>query len=199
MLMLALTTLGMAAEESAGEEASDNAPDLPELLSHLAETGNESMRFEETRPSSLLAEPVTVTGTLQRDGDRLIRETSTPRRETQTLTASHVEIRRPGGFRQRFSLSRAPELAALRQALLALLDGNLDQLDQHFKHALAWEEQAWTLELTPRGPDTAERVHKLTLAGQEYRLESMTLELTDGDQIQTRFLRPESEHDSSSE
>ncbi len=183
--LMALTIIA-AAPEDQPEAAS--RPDLPELISRLADSERELMRFEETRPSTLLAEPLTVTGSLQRDGDHLIRETESPRRETQTLSESHFEVRRPGGFRQRFSLSRAPELAVLRQALLALLDGNPDQLEQHFSQALSWEGEAWTVALIPRDTDMAERVDKLLLSGHDDRLKSLTLLLSDGDSIQTRFL-----------
>ncbi len=184
--MLLVTALSAAPVAAAPETASDHS--LTTLVQGLATADNEAMAFEETRPSRLLAEPLTVSGILYRDDQRLVRETTSPRSETQILSEDHFEVRRPGGFRQRFSLGRAPELAALRQALLAMLDGDVDRLDSHFSHDLNWDDEVWTLTLRPVDTAMAERIDQLTLSGHAQQLESMTLILADGDRIHTRFL-----------
>ncbi|TVQ29167.1 MAG: hypothetical protein EA370_15710 [Wenzhouxiangella sp.] len=181
MLLFAALATAPAEPETAA------AQDLAGLVQRVAEAGEQALSFEETRPSSLLAEPLTITGTLHRDGDRLVRETSTPRSETQILAADYFEVRRAGGFRQRFSLSRAPELGALRQALLALLDGDADQLGQDFAHELSWDDDQWHLVLVPHDTAMAERVQRLELSGRDNRLETMNLHLVDDELIQTRF------------
>jgi len=136
----------------------------------------------------LLDEPLIITGTVRRDADgRLIRETVTPRTETQILGSDFVELHRTRGNRRRFSLDRAPELAALRTVLLALLDGQPQRLSESFDLTTEGGPADWRLILVPQAAHLAERVDHLILAGQQSHLESLTLHLTDGDRVQTRF------------
>jgi len=168
------------------------ASDLDQLLSDLAASREASLAFTETRHSDLLDEPIEVSGTLHHGGDgRLVRNTTSPRETTQTLTENHVEIRRPDGYRQRFSLDRAPELRVLRQALLALLDGDRTALESHFELAFeasdAAENAGWTLRLIPVGEAQAEEVVDLELRGEDARLVSLAVHLSDGEALSMRF------------
>jgi len=157
------------------------------VLNGLELDGSE-MAFTETRSSGLLAEPLVVRGTFKRDADGLlIRETVSPRTETQILGPDFVELRRTRGSRRRFSLERAPELAALRTVLLALLDGQPQRLGETFDLAIEGEKTDWRLTLVPQTARVAERVERMTLAGRQNRLASLTLHLSDGDQVQTFF------------
>jgi hypothetical protein len=164
------------------------SPEFDAWLKGLSEAAPTELAFVESRDSGLLAEPLEVHGRLARDGDRLVRRTESPRRETQTLSASAIELRRDDGYRQRFAIRRAPELAALREALLAVLDGNAVRLAEHFEVSLEFDEQdSWRLTLDPRDPDLAERVAGLTIGGSEQTLDWLELTLGDGEQILTRF------------
>jgi hypothetical protein len=152
------------------------------------ELNDSQVAFTETRSSGLLAEPLVVRGTFWRDADGLlIRETVSPRTETQILGPDFVELRRARGSRRRFSLERAPELAALRTVLLALLDGQPQRLAETFDLTVAGEASDWRLTLVPKPARLAERIEHMTLAGQQDRLTSLTLQLSDGDQVHTRF------------
>jgi len=168
------------------------ATELEELLAALAARADASLAFTETRRSELLDEPIEVSGTLHRTQDgRLVRETTRPRATVQTLSQDHVEIRRPDGYRQRFSLDRAPELRVLRQALVALLDGDRSALEAHFE--LAFDESdpsgdgGWSMRLTPLAESALENGIELELRGESDRLSGLTLDRNDGEALRMRF------------
>lgn len=168
------------------------ATELDALLEALAARSGSPLAFTETRRSALLDEPIEVSGTLRQDGDgALVRVTETPRESTQTLTEEHVEIRRPDGYRQRFSLDRAPELRVLRQALGALLDGNRSALERHFEVRFeasgSADEPGWSLRLVPQDGPGSERVTGLELSGEGDQLASLVVRLSDGEALHTRF------------
>lgn len=182
LILLLLTT-------SASAEAPDS---LDELVGQIAgEADHGRLAFTERRESELLEEPLTVRGQLWRDErGRLVRETEAPRRETQILGERVLTIRRPGQQDRNFSLGRAPELAVLRQALSALLDGDADALREHFRIQLERDGQAWQLRLDPRDPSLAESVSALELTGCCSNIERMVLELADGKRIVTDIQPP---------
>lgn len=161
---------------------------LAEWLALLAEQSPLELQFVETRESGLLSEGLTVTGRLGREQGRLIRYSESPRIETHILAESFVEIRNEQGHRQRFSIRRAPELAALREALLAILDGDIERLEAHFEADLRQaDQQHWELSLTPRQDQVTERVSSLELTGQAGQIDQLKMTLTDGEHILTRF------------
>lgn len=164
--------------------------DWPALVERLAAAGDGKLAFVETRRSELLDEPLEVRGTLaRRDDGTLVRRIHRPSTETQILTPQHIEIRRDDGFRHRYSLRRAPELAVLRNALDHLLAGRAEALGEAFAVRMhSGDDGAWRLELSPRPPELAETVEGLVLAGSNDRLESLELILADGERIRTEIL-----------
>lgn len=162
--------------------------ELAAWLQTLAEAAPTELAFIESRSSDLLAEPLEVRGQLSREGDTLVRRTISPRRETQTLSATAIELRRDNRQRQRFAIRRAPELAALREALLAILDGDGPRLLEHFEARLNFDDEGgWQMDLKPRAEALAESVKELSLVGMGDRIDRMILSLVDGEQIVTRF------------
>lgn len=160
------------------------------IFDRLAERGGEStLEFTETRKSELLTEPLEVSGTLHRDGDgNLVRTTRSPTRETQTLAEDHVEVRRDDGFRRRFRMDRAPELKALRSALIGILEADRNRLAEHFRiHAKRGEADRWCLRLAPDDAAVAERVEGITVHGRDSRLVRMHVRLADGETIRTEL------------
>lgn len=169
----------------------DGPGDLEQLLATLSpDSGRAELHFTEQRDSSLLEEPLVVTGKLWRnDRGQLVRQTIEPRRETQKLSAGMVVIERPGQSPRNFSLSHAPELAVLHHALTALLAGDADALREHFEHELTRNDEGWQLTLRPRDEKLAERVETLCLSGAEGELERFVLALVDGERVTTRLER----------
>lgn len=160
------------------------------IFQQLADRNGESaIEFTETRESELLSDPLEVSGTLRRDADgNLVRTTRAPVRETHTLTEEHVEVRRDDGFRRRFSMDRAPELKALRAALIGILDADRDRLAGHFRiRARRRDDDRWCLRLEPEDPAVAERVERITVHGRKARLERLHMRLADGETIRTEL------------
>jgi hypothetical protein len=168
-----------------------DSPDLDALLAGLAAADTSELAFREKRTSELLEQPLVVSGTLHHDGDgRLVRRTTEPSTETQILSERHIEIRKPDGFRNRFSLRRAPELAVLRSALLALLNGDRDALEKEFRLALETTEDRpgqWQLRLEPRQQSEDMPVEHLLIHGCRDRIDRFVLRLTDGETIDTEI------------
>jgi hypothetical protein len=161
---------------------------LAAVLAGFAAFPAQSLVFVETRQSDLLVEPLERVGVLRRTADgQLIRETHSPRHETHLLTAHHLEIYHGGDLRQRFSLRHAPELVALRQALIALLDGDQQELETYFHSHCSMENQDWQLSLRPYAPAVAERVDSLHFTGRGTEVLSLQMRLSDGEVIDTRF------------
>lgn len=162
---------------------------LDDWLEELSAHQPVALEFAETRESSLLSEPLIVRGRLRRDGARLIRETSSPRAEVHVLTERHVEIRRDDSSRRRFALHRAPELAALRELLLAVIEGDSQRLTAHFH--IDWQaggDDGWTLHLIPRDQRWLDQLSDLELSGSGHVIELLGMRLADGELITTRFI-----------
>lgn len=160
---------------------------LADWLAQIADQSPAELSFVETRESGLLSEPLAVRGRLSHADGQLVRHSQSPRIETHILAETFVEVRREGGYRQRFAISRAPELAALREALLAILEGDIERLSAHFEIHLRHDDDAWSLLLEPLEAHLADRVSSLELTGQADQIESLEMILADGERILTRF------------
>jgi len=172
--------------------ATAESPDgLDELLAALAPEGDRpELHFTEQRDSSLLEEPLVVTGKLWRNEQgQLVRRTTEPRKETQKLSSNTVVIEQPGRSPRNFSLRHAPELAVLYHALTALLSGDADALREHFEHEFVRDESGWRLTLRPREQSLAERVETLALSGGDGELRCFELSLSSGETVTTRLSR----------
>lgn len=174
--------------------ASGASADEPELtlenhLSRLAEQAEREVAFREVRRSEMIEGEIVLRGVFRREpGDRLVRETLEPFNETYRLTATHVEITKPSGARQRFRLERAPELAVLRHALSAVLDGDAAALREHFAVELdACRDDRWRMRLAPLDESLSGKVESLELAGRGAGIGQMILRLSEGEVFHTEI------------
>ncbi|MFW5927492.1 MAG: LolA-related protein [Wenzhouxiangella sp.] len=164
------------------------ADPLDEHLSRVAGQAEREVAFLEVRRSEMLEDEVEIRGMFRREpGDRLVRETTEPFHEIHRLTPTHVEITKPSGARQRFRLERAPELAVLRHALAAVLDGDAGALREHFDVDFSGNDEQWRLRLTPTAESLAGSVESLELAGRDARIEEMVLRLVEGEVFHTEI------------
>lgn len=178
-MLIALSTISPAQSED---------PLTPEQLLKDLNLAHDRLAFSETRTSGLLNEPLEITGELRLGEDQVLeRKTLTPFVETQTLAADYVEVRQPNGRRRRFSLDRAPELAALREVLLAVMSGDTSPLFEDFSMTAGGQPDDWSLELRPRADRIAEKLSAMVMSGSDQHLDGLELILTNGERIQTRF------------
>lgn len=158
----ALVVLGCLAAAAASA-----APDARTLVERLARESPSSVAFTEARFSSLLREPLVVSGELgYLGGGSLDRRVTSPYRETITIRGSTVRIERDGEEVRSFALERAPELEGFLKAFGALLAGDSTALEKTFAIAANGDDAGdWTLELTPLNERARRRVRMIRIYG----------------------------------
>jgi len=126
------------------------APDADALIASLTRPASSSIAFAEVRFSSLLSEPLIVSGELGYSGPTsLDRRVAKPYRETTAIRGESVLVERDGERPRSFALKRVPELRGLMNAFSALLAGDAAALRRSFAVQVTGNEDSWTLELTP--------------------------------------------------
>jgi len=162
--------------------ASAADPGTDALLDRLARPAPETTPFVEVRYSALLTEPLVVAGELEhRDDGALVRRVLEPYRETTTLLGENVTVERDGSRPRSFSLDRAPELRGILNSFGAMLKGDRATLEQHFEIASSESENAWRIDLVPRGDKLRARLARVRVDGHADRANCMTMEEPDGD------------------
>lgn len=181
MLLLIAACLHAAPPDPVDADA-----DADWILAKLARPAPMRTSFVELRGSKLLKAPLRLQGEYLRPrDDTLVREVRAPYAETTTIRAGEVTIAREGKTPRRFSLSRAPELAALEASFGALLAGDRKLLEQHYRLATDGTRQRWTLTLTPKDAGLASRVQEITLYGRGAELRCIETQPVGGDTQRT--------------
>jgi hypothetical protein len=158
--LVAIAALAMAASRTLA------APDAAALIASLARTAPSSVAFAEARFSSLLREPLIVSGELAYGGrGSLDRRVTSPYRETTTVRGESVRVEREGEDPRTFGLQRAAELRGFISAFDALLSGDAASLEQAFAVAVSGDDAAWRLELTPTDGRARRRLHSVVIHG----------------------------------
>ncbi|MCK7592365.1 LolA-related protein [Pseudomarimonas salicorniae] len=157
--------------------AAEDPAALDALLDRLRQPVPASTPFVERRGSALLSEPLLLSGRLERpDEDTLLRVVEAPYRERSTIRDGRVELEREGESTRRFSLRRAPELAALLDSFRALLGGQRALLEKHYTVRLSGNPEAgWQLSLTPREARRRQRVRGIDLFGRGALLDCLVV------------------------
>ena len=158
----ALVALGCLAAAAASA-----APDARTLVEKLARESPSSVAFTEARFSSLLRQPLVVSGELgYLGGGSLDRRVTSPYRETIAIRGGTVSIEREGEGVRSFALERAPELEGFLKAFGALLAGDSTALEKTFAIAANGDDAGgWTLELTPLNERARRRLSMIRIYG----------------------------------
>jgi hypothetical protein len=142
------------------------APDARSLIAGLAREVPSTTVFVEARFSSMLREPLVVSGELWYGGPAdLERRVTKPLRETTTVRGDSVRVEREGEAARTFGLKRSPQLAGYLAAFGALLAGDAAALEEAFVISVAGEDAAWTLVLTPRDERARRRIAAIEVRG----------------------------------
>ncbi|HEY0505700.1 MAG TPA: LolA-related protein [Lysobacter sp.] len=137
------------------------------ILARIARPVPDATPFVEVRGSKLLKAPLRLSGEYRRpDAATLVREVRSPYAETTTLRAGEATIERAGQAPRRFSLARVPELAGLQASFGALLAGDGEALQRHYRLQAQGTQQRWTLTLTPTDAALAAKLDAVVLHGQ---------------------------------
>ena len=149
--------------------------------------------FVELRDSKLLKAPLRISGEYSRpDAATLVRDVRAPYAETTTIVSGkaggEVTIARAGHSPRRFSLSRVPELGGLQSSFGALLSGDRQLLEQHYRIASAGSRERWTMTLTPKDARFAAKVRDITLYGRGAELRCIETHPAKGIEVQRTLL-----------
>ena len=142
------------------------APEVAALISSLKRTAPATIAFAEARFSSLLREPLIVSGELAYAGPRdFERRVTQPYRETTAIRGDSVSVEREGEQSRTFALQRAPELRGFVSAFGSLLAGDAAALERAFTVAASGDAAAWRLELTPIDARARHRLRAIVIHG----------------------------------
>jgi len=158
-------------------------PDAAALLARLARPAPDSTSFVEVRYSSLLDQPIVVSGHLEhrKDGS-LVRSVEWPYQEVTEVHGENVSVARAGSRPRRFTLDRAPELRGMLTSFGAILQGDRQTLDQYFAVSAKGADAHWEITLTPRVDKLRQHLSRIVVNGVENRPKCFTLEEPDGDE-----------------
>jgi hypothetical protein len=165
---------------------------VEDRLQLLADQAGTPLRFEETRNSGLLTEPITVRGRLIYDPvtGQLTKQVDTPRPARLAVTETHLVAQVGDGPRRRLPLERRPDLAGLLVTVRALLAGEVQAVERRFDTSLVSDAATgeWVLALRPRDPKLAEDLRRVEVMGVGERVH--TLQATLGDEVQRMTILP---------
>lgn len=146
--------------------ASHATPDSDALIARLKRTAPASIAFIEVRFSTLLVEPLVVSGTLVYEGEgSLTRRVESPYREQSAIRGETVRVERDGEEPRTFALRRAPELRGLLTGMIGLLAGDASFIAEHFAVTKTGDDERWRLGLAPTDDRLKQRLSEIVVAG----------------------------------
>jgi outer membrane lipoprotein-sorting protein len=176
------TVLVAATLLAAAESATAFSP--AELMQLLAEVQSSRAHFVETRHSTMLKEPLALSGRLvYRRPDRLEKHVQAPFVETITIQGSRVTVSRGAQTDRVITLPAGSTAQALIESLRATLAGDLPALERHFAVAVSGSRSAWSMTLTPRGATLP--VERVEFAGNDNRIRRIEVLESGGDRTVT--------------
>jgi outer membrane lipoprotein carrier protein LolA len=156
--------LGAALLVSAASSAVE--ADADALIARLARPAPSSVAFAEVRFSSLLAEPIVVSGELHYGGPAsLDRRVLQPYVETTAIRGDSVRVERAGEQPRSFALRRAPELRGLAIGLSAMLAGDVAAVRREFTVTASGDDSEWTVILVPLDDGAQRRLRQIVVTG----------------------------------
>lgn len=160
--------------------------DAEQILRGIAAAAGAEVRFTETRTSRLLKTPLVSSGVLRYGpAGRLQKDTLQPFRETVVIDGLQVTIERDGA-QTVVPLVAGSTPAILVQALRAVLGGQAQELQAHYRIAADGSPDNWSLELQPRSEDSPVRL-RLTGSGADVR--DIEVRGSGGDRVVTTLSR----------
>ena len=162
------------------------AVDAEQILRDVAAAASSEVRFTEVRTSRLLKTPLASSGVLRYGpAGRLQKDTLQPFRETVVIDGLQVTIERDGA-QTVVPLVAGSTPAILVQALRAVLGGQVQELQAHYRIAAEGSPDNWSLDLQPKAEDSPVRL-RLTGSGGDVR--DIEVRGSGGDRVVTTLSR----------
>ena len=165
---------------------SADALQLQELLEKVAYTTEKSASFTETKTAYFLKKPLISKGTLEfTSPSTLIKRITHPKKLEQKVEAGVLTIRQNSEQSKTISLKSEPELALGINAILWVLSGNFNQLDDSFNITFLDDPESWRIELRPKSPQLVGTITNIILKGLDANINLINIEYTNGNTVST--------------
>ncbi len=156
-------------------------------MARLAAVPARHARFVEDKHLAALATPIEARGELvYRRPSHLEKITIAPAPERLVVDGTALRFEHDGRV-ETFDLVSRPELAALVEAVRGTLAGDLAGLSASYAVALAGDEGAWRLSLTPRSVALARLLRLVAVEGHGAEPEQIDIIEADGDTARMRI------------
>jgi hypothetical protein len=164
------------------QTAADDAQwDFARLMTQLAQVETSRARYSEVKRVSMLKEPLILSGTLSyARPDRMEKRQISPFAEVIRVEGERLTVERDGSTRS-ISLRGVPLIDALVESLRATLAGDAAALQSLYTVRVDGARNRWRLLLTPRDPEVAGAVRRITIAGSGARLSRIEILEPGGD------------------
>lgn len=173
---------------SLGLAATNNTEALGVLMKSLAQKEYHKIDFHESKSSSLLVSDIEIKGTmLFQHPDYLLKISHKPHQERFELKKGVVTIQQGDNEHRTLLLGDYPLLNAYLMAYTAVLDGDLNRLQQYYHLKFDQREYAWRLRLIPRLKEMSEYVKKMEFKGDADIIRSILVYEANGDVSTTKF------------
>lgn len=162
--------------------ASETPWGLSTFLDHRSKLGEVEATFVQEKQLPEVEAPIVSTGKLKfAPPDFLQMSVETPTSEIFTIDGTRASSQKAGSDRVRsFPVRFAPPLEAIGIGLRGTLGGNLGLMEEKFTVEFSGEKQDWRMLLTPNNRRMKRRIEKIELRGQDYTLQTFTMNEADG-------------------
>lgn len=155
--------------------------ELAAVIANVAVQPPARIAFEEQRHSSLLKQPLLLTGYLEYLSAGSLQKTiDTPFQESVLIDRKSIEVSRDGRSR-RLSLKANVMMQTMLGGIEALLAGDTASLEKHFVLSLQGEPGAWRLQLIPRAQRVAKQLQYLQVSGDAQRVHTILIQFDEQD------------------
>jgi hypothetical protein len=140
-------------------------PELVRILSSLDVQRDEPRAYSEYRMTTRLREPLKITGDIVFSSQgELIKRVIEPFQETITIGNNLVRVQRVNKMRE-FSMAKDQGLYDFFRSLRAMLEGDIDTLDELFVVAIERDGDNWTLICKPKNKYLRRYVLEMNVSG----------------------------------
>lgn len=159
---------------------------LQSLMHTIATVKNRNDHFTETKELAILDLTLTQEGTLHFQApDRLSKQILTPEPSSFEIAGNQATIKSAGDPDQVISLEDNPQLRAFSESIRAVLAGDLQALQTHFRTKLKGNAEHWELQLEPLDDLLAMQVDHIEVRGEGSNIRQFIVLENGGDRTVT--------------
>jgi len=189
LLILVLFSVSVQCFAAVTDKATEGKADLKLLLESFSQKKYSKIDFLESKSSSLLVNDIELKGEmLFQHPDYLLKIVRQPHQERFELKNGVVTYQRGEGEERMLAVGDYPVLNAFVIGYTAVLDGDFERLQEHYRIEYDYRDYAWRLSLYPRLDEMREHVTKLEFLGSADVIRSILVYEASGDISTTNFL-----------